>query len=68
MSGFIDGLKEKGEAMKNYDAEVLSTTKYRLGESPFYDGRSGRLSFVDIIAGNFYFFSEKDLYQRTAYG
>ena len=47
--------------MKNYEAEVLSATKYRLGESPFYDARSGNLSFVDIIAGNFYFFSEKDI-------
>ena len=35
----------------NYKAEVFGTEKYRLGEGPCYDPRSGRLTWVDIIDG-----------------
>ena len=41
--------------MKTYQAEVLSTAKYLLGESPFYDPKTKLFSFVDIIAGKFYY-------------
>ena len=37
--------------MKEYQAEVFDTNKYALGESPFYDARYNRYSWVDIING-----------------
>ena len=43
-----------GEAMKQYTAARFSLEKYRLGEGPFYDARSGRLSWVDILDGKLY--------------
>ena len=46
--------------MKTYNAAPISTTKYLLGESPFYDERNGLCSFVDIKAGKFYTFPGKD--------
>ncbi len=46
--------------MKTYNAKPLGTTKYLLGESPFYDERNGKCSFVDIKAGKFYTFPGKD--------
>ena len=47
--------------MKTYKAQALSTMKYGLGESPAYDVRNGRCSFVDITAGKLYIFSEADI-------
>lgn len=40
--------------MKQYTATRFSLEKYRLGEGPFYDVRSGRLSWVDILDGKLY--------------
>jgi sugar lactone lactonase YvrE len=40
--------------MKNYTATRFSPEKYRLGEGPFYDVRSGCLSWVDILDGKIY--------------
>lgn len=40
--------------MQEYVAEVFSEERYELGESPFYDPRTGTLSWVDIIPGTFY--------------
>ena len=42
--------------MKNYKAVPLSGDRYLLGESPFWDPRTGTLSFVDITAQKFCFF------------
>ncbi len=44
----------KGPAMKNYTAELFSSEKYKLAESPFYDPRTQTLSWVDIPEGKFY--------------
>ncbi|MBR6103186.1 MAG: SMP-30/gluconolactonase/LRE family protein [Ruminococcus sp.] len=43
--------------MKTYTAVPFSPEKYRLGESPFYDPRTGALSWVDILAGKLYILS-----------
>ncbi|MBB5226776.1 SMP-30/gluconolactonase/LRE family protein [Treponema ruminis] len=40
--------------MKTYTAEVYSTEKYQLGESPFYDSRTKTLSWVDISKGRLF--------------
>ena len=40
--------------MKNYQAELFSPEKYRLAEGPLYDGRTGRLSWVDIAEGRLF--------------
>ena len=40
--------------MREYTAQMMSDTKYRLAESPFYDSRYERLSWVDILAGKLY--------------
>ncbi len=40
--------------MKKYTAQPISAEKYRLGESPFYDPRYSRLSWVDILEGKIY--------------
>ncbi len=40
--------------MKKYKATPIDTTKYQLGESPFYDERTDTFSWVDILAGKFY--------------
>ena len=40
--------------MKTYEALPVSDIRYRLGESPFYDPRYGRLSWVDIPEGKIY--------------
>lgn len=40
--------------MKTYTAEVYSTEKYQLGESPFYDSRTKTLSWVDIPKGRLF--------------
>ncbi|MBQ5317097.1 MAG: SMP-30/gluconolactonase/LRE family protein [Oscillospiraceae bacterium] len=40
--------------MKTYSAVPISQTRYSLGESPFYDPRYKRLSWVDITAGRVY--------------
>ena len=40
--------------MREYTAALFSETKYRLAESPFYDPRFDRLSWVDILAGKVY--------------
>lgn len=39
--------------MKTYTATPLSYGRFKLGESPFYDPRTGIISFVDITAGKF---------------
>lgn len=44
--------------MDNKTATVFDTNKYLLGESPFYDPRYKRYSWVDIIANRFYRLSE----------
>ncbi len=46
--------------MKNFTAKPLIKTGYRLGESPFYDPRTEKCSFVDIIAGKLYVFSPEE--------
>ena len=40
--------------MKEYTAKALSFNKYALGESPFYDPRYNRYSWVDIINNRLY--------------
>ena len=40
--------------MVEFEASVLSEEKYRLAESPFYDSRFDRLSWVDILDGKLY--------------
>ncbi|MCR5155574.1 MAG: SMP-30/gluconolactonase/LRE family protein [Butyrivibrio sp.] len=40
--------------VKEYTAKPIVTEKYLLGESPYFDRRYDRLSWVDIIAGKFY--------------
>ena len=40
--------------MKEYGAVLFDTAKYRLAESPFYDPRHDRLSWVDILDGKVY--------------
>lgn len=40
--------------MKEFEASVLFDEKYRLAESPFYDPRYDRLSWVDILDGKLY--------------
>ena len=40
--------------MKEYLAERLLPGRYLLGESPFYDARFERLSWVDILEGKLY--------------
>ncbi|MCR5187392.1 MAG: SMP-30/gluconolactonase/LRE family protein [Treponema sp.] len=40
--------------MTLYTAKVFSQEKYQLGESPFYDARTGLLSWVDITQGKFF--------------
>ena len=40
--------------MEEFEASVLSDEKYRLAESPFYDPRFNRLSWVDILDGKLY--------------
>ncbi len=37
--------------IKTYQAEIFDSRRYRLAEAPFYDERTGIISFVDIIAG-----------------
>lgn len=40
--------------VKEYTAKPIVFDKYLLGESPYYDPRCDRLSWVDIIAGKLY--------------
>ena len=40
--------------MKKYEASLFSADKYLLGEGPLYDGRTGVLSWVDLLAGALY--------------
>lgn len=40
--------------MTEFEAKVLSDEKYLLAESPFYDARFDRLSWVDILGGKLY--------------
>ncbi|MCH5193396.1 MAG: SMP-30/gluconolactonase/LRE family protein [Oscillospiraceae bacterium] len=40
--------------MEEFEASALSDEKYRLAESPFYDSRFDRLSWVDILDGKLY--------------
>ena len=54
--------------MKTYNAEPLIKNKYLLGESPFYDPRTGKCSFVDIIAGKLYVFSKADQLECADFG
>lgn len=60
--------KKNGGTMKTFTAEPLIKTKYLLGESPFYDPRTGKCSFVDIIAGKLYVFSKADGLESTDFG
>lgn len=40
--------------MKHYTATPISTRRFQLGEAPFYDENTDRISFVDITAGAFF--------------
>ncbi len=40
--------------MKEYTAKLFDRTKYLLAESPFFDPKTGIISFVDILKGMFY--------------
>lgn len=40
--------------MKEYSAELFDRTQYALAESPFFDEKTGVISFVDILSGMFY--------------
>lgn len=40
--------------MKTYSAKVFDTTKYALGEGPYYDPRFKRFSWVDILGNRLY--------------
>ncbi|MCR5403267.1 MAG: SMP-30/gluconolactonase/LRE family protein [Butyrivibrio sp.] len=40
--------------MKTYNAVLLDSERYELGESPYYDPRSGKYSWVDIVQNRFY--------------
>lgn len=52
--GFCNRKVYQVRKMKEYTATVFSKEKYLLAESPFYDKRTGVLSFVDIVSGRFY--------------
>ena len=54
--------------MKTYNAQPISKEKYRLGEAPFYDVRTGMRSYVDIIAGKFYILDEAGNLTETDFG
>ena len=43
-----------GGKMKIYKVDPLGQGRYSLGESPFFDKRTGLISFVDITQGRFY--------------
>lgn len=47
--------------MKRYNAEPLINKKLSLGEAPFYDARTGVISFVDIVKGVLYLGSRDKL-------
>lgn len=40
--------------VKHYKAEVFDKNHYELAEAPFYDERSGLISYVDILNNKFY--------------
>ncbi len=48
--------------MKEYEAQVFSKEQFGLGESPFYDPRTGLYSFVDILGHAFYLCSPEGGY------
>ena len=54
--------------MQAFTTTPLIKTNYRLGESPFYDPRTGKCSFVDIIAGKLYVFSDVEQLQCIDFG
>ncbi len=48
----------RGDKMKTYKAECLIKERYQIAESPFYDERQKRLSWVDIPEGKLYTMTE----------
>ncbi|MCR4717129.1 MAG: SMP-30/gluconolactonase/LRE family protein [Lachnospiraceae bacterium] len=46
--------------MKTYEAELFIKGTYQIAESPFYDERFKRLSWVDIVEGKLYSMTEDD--------
>ncbi len=45
--------------MKTYTAEVYSTEKYQLGESPFYDSRTKTLFVLaGTVSSNYVFYAK----------
>ena len=49
------------DSILRYKAEAFGNEKYLLGESPFYDERTGFASFVDISRNMFYRFRPEDM-------
>ena len=44
--------------MENYEVQLIGQEKFELGESPFYDPRFDRYSWVDIIRGEIWTMNE----------
>ena len=51
--------------MKNYQAKVVLEEHFSLAESPFYDERTGIISFVDIPKGKLYLLDWKKMQNRS---
>ena len=54
--------------MNKYIADLFSQQKYKLAESPFYDARYSRLSWVDIIEGKLFIIDEEGITSETSFG
>ena len=56
------------KSIKTYTAQVFSTEKNILGESPFYDIRTKTISWVDIKEGKFYTLGPDGKKKTFSYG
>jgi gluconolactonase len=54
--------------MESFKAQALGMAKYLLGEAPFYDHRTGKCSFVDIIAGKLYIIDNEVTMRMVDFG
>ncbi|MCR5273259.1 MAG: SMP-30/gluconolactonase/LRE family protein [Lachnospiraceae bacterium] len=54
--------------MKTYEAKIFMKKNHRLAESPFYDERYKRLSWVDIIEGKLYTLDENEKLECVEFG
>ena len=54
--------------MKEYEATPVGEERYRLAESPYYDVRRNRWSWVDILAGTLYTLSQDGYREAFDFG